>query len=91
MIWMIFMKITMNKNKKSRKILIAVDDFIAALLSSKNLQQIVTELFIRGRELNYITQSQFTAMKNIRLNSAHYFIMEIPNKIELQQIAINHL
>ena len=29
--------------------------------------------------------------KNIRLNSTHYFVMKIPNKIELQQIALNHL
>ena len=28
--------------------------------------------------------------KNIRLNSIHYFIMKIPNKPELQQIAFNH-
>ena len=28
--------------------------------------------------------------KNIRLNSTHYFIMKIPNKRELQQIAYNH-
>ena len=41
--------------KKNRKILIAIDSMIAAMLSSKNLQKIVTELFIRGRKLNYIT------------------------------------
>ena len=28
--------------------------------------------------------------KNIRLNSAHYFILKIPNKGELEQIAFNH-
>ena len=28
--------------------------------------------------------------KNIRRNSTHYFIMKIPNKRELQQIAFNH-
>ena len=27
---------------------------------------------------------------NIRLNCTHYFIMKIPNKQELQQIAFNH-
>ena len=26
----------------------------------------------------------------IRLNSTHFFIMKIPNKRELQQIALNH-
>ena len=55
----------------------------------------MTELFIRGRKLNislvFITQSSyFSVPKNIRLNSAHYFIMKIPNKQELQQISINH-
>ena len=28
--------------------------------------------------------------KTIRLNATHYFIMKIPNKIDLQQIASNH-
>ena len=53
----------------------------------------VNELFIRGRKLNislaFITQSYFAGSKNIRLNSTHYFIMKIPNKWELQQIAFN--
>ena len=28
--------------------------------------------------------------KDVRLKSAHFFIMKIPNKRELQQIALNH-
>ena len=28
--------------------------------------------------------------KDVRLNSTHFFIMKISNKIELQQIALNH-
>ena len=72
-----------NPNKK-RKILIVFDDMIAEMLSNKKLNQIVTELFIRGRKLNislvFITQTYFALPKNIRLNSTHYFIMEIPNK-----------
>ena len=59
----------------------------------KKLNSVVTELFIRGRKLNispaFITQSYFAVPKNIRLNSAHYFLMKIPNK-QLQQIAFNH-
>ena len=35
-------------------------------------------------------ESSFSVSKNIRLNSAHYFIMKITNKRELQQIAFNH-
>ena len=62
-------------------------------LNSK-LNPIVTELFIRGRKLNIsivlITQSYFNVPKDVRLNSTHFFIMKIPNKRELQQIALNH-
>ena len=82
-----------NANKK-HKILIVFDDMIADMLSNKKLNPIVTELFIRGRKLNisliFITQFYFAVTKNIRLNSTHYFIMKVPNKRELQQIAFNH-
>ena len=51
-------------------------------------------MFIRGRKLNisivFITQSYFKLSKDVRLNSAHFFIMKISNKRELQQIALNH-
>ena len=81
-----------NSNKK-HQILIVFDDMITDMLSNKKLNPIVTELFIRGRKLNISlvcnTQFYFTVPKN-RLNSTHYFIMKIPNKRELQQIAINH-
>ena len=50
-------------------------------LAIKKLNSIITELFIRGRKVNislvFITQSYFAVPKNIRLNTAHYFIMEI--------------
>ena len=41
-----------NPNKK-RKILIVFDDMIADMLSNKKLNPVVTELFIRGRKLNF--------------------------------------
>ena len=51
-------------------------------------------MFIRGRKLNislvFITQSYFKVPKDVRLNTSHFFIAKIPNKRELQQIAINH-
>ena len=66
---------------KENKILIVFDDVIADMIHNKKLNSIVTELFIRGRKLNislvFITQSYFKVAK-------------IPNKRELQQIAINH-
>ena len=38
----------------------------------------------------FITQSYFFSPKDIRLNSAHYLIMKVNNRKELQNIAINH-
>ena len=49
---------------------------------------------IRGRKLNislvFITQSYFKVPKDVRNNSTHLFIMKIPKKRELMQIAVNH-
>ena len=67
---------------------------IADMINNKNLNAIVTELFIRGRKRNisivFITQSYSKVPKDVRLNSTHFFIMKVPNKRELQQIALNH-
>ena len=80
--------------EKQRKVLIVFDDMIVDMINNKKLNSIVTELFIRGRKLNislvFITQSYFKVPKDVRLNSTHFFIMKIPNKRELQQIALNH-
>ena len=62
---------------------------LISLVPNKNLNPIVTELFIRGRKLNISLEHYIAAPKNIRLNSTHYFLMKIPNKRELQQIAFN--
>ena len=79
---------------KERKILIVFDDMIANIIKNKNLNLIVTELFIRRRKLNisfvFITQSQFKVPKDVRLNTTHFLISKIPNRRELQQTAINH-
>ena len=51
-------------------------------------------MLTRGRKLNislvFITQSYFKVPKDVRLNTNRFFIAKIPNKRELQQIAINH-
>ena len=69
------------------------DDMSVDMLSNKNINPIVTELFIKGRKLNislvFITQAYFTVLKSIRLNSTHYE-MKIPNKSELQQTKFGH-
>ena len=58
----------------------------------KTFQTIIKELSIRCRKLSlvFITQSYFLVPKNVRLNSMHYLIMKIRNKIELQNIAISY-
>ena len=79
---------------KDSKLLIIFDDMIADMINNKKLNSLVTKLFIRGRKLNisfvFITQSYFKVLKNVRLNSTHFFVMKIPNKRELQQISLNH-
>ena len=82
-----------NLNKEN-KVLIVFDDMIADMINNKILNSIVTELFIRCRKLNislvFISQSYFKVPKDVRNNSTHFFIMKIPNKRELLQIAIDH-
>ena len=67
---------------------------IADMINNKKLNSIVAELFIRGRKLNisivFITQLYFKVLKDFRLNSTHIFIIKIPNKRELPEIALNH-
>ena len=48
---MILMIEEYNPNKK-RKILIFFDDMVADMLSNKQFNPIVTEIFVRGRKLN---------------------------------------
>ena len=70
------------------------DDLIADMEANRKLSPVVTKLFSRGRPLDnsivFILQTYFTVLKTIRLNETHNFIMKIPNKRELQQIALNH-
>ena len=80
--------------RKKRKVLIVFHDMIANMINNNKLNPIVTELFIRGRKrtisIAFVTQSYFKVPKDVRLNSTHFFIMKIPNKRELQQIALDH-
>ena len=64
--------------KKKHKILIAFDNMIADRFCY-NKHPVVTELFMRGRKLSI----SLIFTKNIRLNSAQYFIMKISNKKKL--------
>ena len=79
---------------KKRRVLIVFDDLLADMKSNKKLTPIVTELFLRGKKLNispvFISQSYFKVPKTIRPNAAHYFMMKILKKNELQQAASNY-
>ena len=78
--------------KERKKILIVFDDIIADIMANKKFQAIIKELFIRCRKLNisfvFITRSYFKVLKDGILNSKHYLIMKIHEKLVLiiQQI-----
>ena len=67
---------------------------IADMINNEKINTLVTELFIRSRKLEisivFTTQSYFKVPKDVRLNPTHFVIMKIPNKRELQQIALIH-
>ena len=84
----VYSNIDDSNPKAKRKILIVFNDMIADIMANKKFQAIIRELCIRCRKLNislvFITQSYFGVLKKVRLNSAHYLIMKIHNKRELQ-------
>ena len=67
---------------KKRKILIVFDDMIDDMINNKKLNPVVTELFVRGRNIViycivnivivFITQSYFKVPKDVRLSSTHF-------------------
>ena len=67
---------------------------ISDLIQNKKLNPIVTELFVRGRQLNisliFVMQWYLKVPYNVILNSMHYFIIKLSNKREPPRIAINH-
>ena len=91
----VYKKIDDYNPDKENKILIVFDNMVADMIHNKKLNSIVTELLIRGRNLYislvFITQSHYKVPKDVRLNTSHFFIAKIPNKRQIQQIAINHL
>ena len=76
---------------KKRKILLVFDDILADMINNRNLNPVVTELFIRGGKSNisivFITQSCFKVPKDVRQD---VFFMKTPNKKKLRQITLNH-
>ena len=61
-----------NQIENACKLLILFNDVIANLISNRKLDQIITELFIRGTKQNifiaFITQSCFIVTKEVRLS-----------------------
>ena len=57
---------------------------IADIINNKKTNPIVTELFIRDRKLN-ISIAFITSV-----NTTHFFIIKIPIKREIREIALNH-
>ena len=78
-----------NPNK-NRKILVTFDAITGDMLSKKELNPMVTELFIWGRKLNistaFITQSYFAAPKNIRINSTYIITFNICQVLTLKTL-----
>ena len=76
---------------RDKKVLIVFDDMVADIEYNKKFKRIIKELFYRAHKINvsieFITQSYFRALKDARLNSTHYILMEIGNKKELKRIA----
>ena len=74
-----------NPRRKIKKF----DYMIADGKGNKKIQTTIEELFIRCRKLiiplSFITQSNFSVRKDVKLNSTHYLIMKINSKIELKK------
>ena len=90
----VYKKIEKYNAGRNCNVLIAFDDMTVDILCNKKLNPIVIELFIRGRKLNiylvFITQSYFKVLKDVRLNGTHFFIINISNQQEIQQVAFGN-
>ena len=66
-----------HNRKKIGKVLIVLDDMVTDTELIKKISPIVTELFLRGRELNislvFISQSYVKVSKTIRLNAILFY------------------
>ena len=65
---------------KRRKILMVLDDMIAAVIGNNNLSQQCLNYLSEGTKSNLsivcITQSYFKVSKDVRLNSPHYVVIK---------------
>lgn len=79
---------------RKRKIIIVANVVATDVLSYKKREPVKTELFISSGKLNISTFSSYNhtllIQKNARSKRTCYFVMNIPNKCEPQQIVFNH-
>ena len=68
------------------------DDMVADIMANKKFQTITKELFIRCRKLYIslvlITQSYFSVLNNVRLNSAQYSSFNTKSLTDAQENSI---
>ena len=80
----VYENINYYNSSRKRKMLIVFDDMITDIMTNKQFQAIIKELFIRCRKLNislvFIIQSYFSVPKDVRLNSVLYLVMKINNR-----------
>ena len=80
------MKNTIQRNNAKHWLFLII--WLLIHLVIKKLSLTLTELFITGRKL--IISLVFIRQSYLALHAFLHFIMKIPNKHELQQIAFNH-
>ena len=75
---------------EDNKNLIVFGDMIADMINNKNLNSVVTELFIRDRKLNislvFINQSYFKVPKDLRLNTTHFLLQKFQTKESFKKL-----
>ena len=80
----------MKSTTKTENVLIFLDDTIADVVSNKKLNQIVTELLIRGRKLNIstvlITQTYFPVRKDVRQNCTIFLLRNFQTKKRIKKL-----
>ena len=72
--------------RKKRKVLIVFDDMIAEMTINKKNHSVFTAK--RNIYLVFIMESYFQVPKYVRLNTAHCFIMNIPNKWKINKLQL---
>ena len=75
------MQLYWREQFREEQLSVVFNDMTAHMINSKSINSIITEILIRGRKINEIvTKPCFQLWKNVRLNSAHYFILKIISK-----------